>query len=223
MRLYKTTKSVLSVSPEPVKFLNGLTSNSLDKPRNAFLNIHGRIVATFDQLKIRDDTYFLVLEQAFVGDVLAHIDRFVKLSKAVVRPEDYSVYFDLDKAYATGRDEYIIEQQAGRIVITRKHLDINVDDEAFTLFRLRNNIPLQGADYRNELLLNVSEDEFVSFTKGCYLGQEPVSKVHHKSKPTWKLMVKYESECSKDEKAKMTSRAKDEKGRVLGFTFARNA
>ena len=224
MRLYQTHKKVLSVQNNSEKFLNGLTSNSLDQPRNAFLDIHGRIIATFDQVKIGNDEFLLALEEAYVEPLLEHVDRYARLSKTnfVVSPR--GVYFELDGDCRTDADEALISQKKGNLVLTNEKLPASVREDEFTLFRLKNNIPLLGADYKNEMLLNVSETEFVSFTKGCYLGQEPISKVHNRSKPTWKLVVKFEDECSDEEKMKMTSRAADPvTGRVTGFVFVKNA
>ena len=48
---------VLSIKGSAAGFLNGITSNTLDAPLNAFLNLHGRIIATFRQKKISDDEY----------------------------------------------------------------------------------------------------------------------------------------------------------------------
>jgi len=71
--------------------------------------------------------------------------------------------------------------------------------------------------------LNVSENDFVSFTKGCFLGQEPIAKVHHRSRPTWKMVVRFEDESSVEEKVKMTSKTSDPgTGRILGFVFVGN-
>ena len=72
-------------------------------------------------------------------------------------------------------------------------------------------------------MLNVSATELVSFTKGCFLGQEPASKVHNRSRPTWQLMVKYTHECSEEENNKMTSRVLDpDTNNMMGFVFVRN-
>jgi len=95
-------------------------------------------------------------------------------------------------------------------------------EKEFLLFRLRHNIPLHGIDYKDEMILNVGYDR-VSLTKGCYLGQEFVSKVHSRAKPTWKLVVKSEDECSDEEKAKMTSKVADpSSGKTMGFVFVKN-
>ena len=223
MKIYKTNKAVLSVKNNPQQFLNGITSNSLDTQRNAFLNIHGKIIATFDQLKINDQEFLLVIEKEYIRPALDHLDRYAKLSRATLTQESFNVYFDLDGFYELKNDECAIGQKKGKLVLTKNILEQNVSDEEFTRFRLDHNIPMLGVDYRDELLLNVSEDEFVSFTKGCYLGQEPISKVHNRSKPTWKLVVRYFDECSPEEQSKMTSKVTDpQENRARGFIFVKN-
>jgi len=223
MKIYKTKKYILKFYPNAVPFLNGLTSNELTKPQNAFLNIHGRIVATFDQLVINEDEVWALIEKPFVDAVLDHVDRYAKLSGVKVEKRKEIVIFDLDGDLPLIEGEKTILQKKGRLVITGRHLQSNISEEEFTLFRLKNNIPMHGVDFQDEMLLNVSETDHVSFTKGCFLGQEPVSKVHNRSKPTWRLGVKYESECTDEEKQKMTSKVVDpERKEVLGFVFEKN-
>ena len=223
MRIYRLDKTVLSVRNNPAQFLNGLTSNSLDQPQNAFLTIHGRIVATFDQVKAGEDCILLCVEKAFVDATLRHTERYLKLSRTTMAREDYGVYFDLDGKYSPDWNEFVIAQKKGQLILSRKVMNSNISDEEFTLFRLDNGIPRQGVDYTDDFALNVSETDFVSYTKGCFLGQEPVSKVHNRSKPTWKLVARYADECSGEERAKMTSCVKEpSSGREKGFVFVGN-
>ena len=223
MPLYKIQKKVLSVAPHAVQFLNGLTSNSLDKPQNAFFNIHGRIIATFYQIRMSDDEFLIVIETAYVEMVLHHTERYALLSKTRVIPRTEHVYFDVTGDAALRDVEWAIPQKKGQLIISPENRFAPVSEKDFTLFRLQNGIPLLGVDYHDELLLNVSEKDFVSFTKGCYLGQEPISKVHNRSKPTWILRVKYEEECSDEERGKLTSKAVDpESSRIFGFVFVKN-
>jgi folate-binding protein YgfZ len=222
MKLYKANKTVLRFLNNPDRFLNGLVSNTLDKPQNAFLNIHGRIIAVVDQIKVNQDEFWVIVETPFVDALLQHLDRYAKLSRVEIAKLDKHVYFDLTDA-AIPDVVARVPQKKGRLVVVDRAVDGSVSDEEFTLFRLRNRIPLQGIDYKDEFLLNVSETDLVSFTKGCFLGQEPVAKVHNRSRPTWRLMVKYEDECGGEEKEKMTSKARDlDVNRVLGFVFVRN-
>ncbi|MBF0490848.1 MAG: hypothetical protein HQL15_09620, partial [Candidatus Omnitrophica bacterium] len=85
-------------------------------------------------------------------------------------------------------------------------------------------LPVMGVDYQaDDFVLNIDEHTFVSYTKGCFLGQEPVAKVHHRSKPTKKLIVKAEAECTPEERLIMTSRITDPQTGVLrGFVFVKN-
>ena len=223
LKIYRLDQTVLSIVNNAAQFLNGLTSNTVDRPHNAFLDVHGKIIATFDQLKIAADQYLIVLQSSFVDALLKHIERFVKLSKVVVKREDYKVYFDLNGKQAANAGEFCIPQKAGQIVLSKTDIKSTVSNEEFILFRLQNNIPVHGQDYQNEMLLNVSEQDYVSFTKGCFLGQELVSKVHNRSKPSWKLIVKYEDDSSQPERQSMTSKIIDPNTqRVFGFAFVKN-
>ena len=223
MKIYKLSNIVLSISHGAENFLNGITSNTLDKPKNAFLDFHGKIVATFDQIKVGEDKFFIIIEEKFLDTLRQHLERYIKLSKVIIQKEDYSVYYDLLKSYQKSEDEYIIEQKHGQLLVSKKNLPNNVSQDEFTLFRLKNNIAFHGVDYQNELLLNVNEDDFISYTKGCFLGQEFISKVHHRSKPSWQLVVKAEGECSDEEKQKMTSKTFDPQTNAnLGFVYISN-
>ncbi|HLF18394.1 MAG TPA: hypothetical protein VI749_05810 [Candidatus Omnitrophota bacterium] len=223
MRLYNTNKRVISFKNNPVPFLNGLTSNDMQAPHNALLNIHGKIIATFAQAKINDDEFWICVEELYVPAVHEHLQKYVALARVQMSVLDQHVYYDLDGEYPLEKDEVAIPQRKGRLIITPRHLTADVTEEQFTVFRLKNNIPQMGIDYKDDFILNVCADDFVSFTKGCFLGQEPVSKVYNRSKPTWKLIVKYEGECTDEERAKMTSKATDkETARTMGFVFVKN-
>ena len=224
MRFYKLNKTVLQFQNNAAEFLNGLTSNSLDKPRNALTDIHGKIIAAFDQIKVSDEEVWIVVGTPFVDAVLSHLDRYMRLSGVKFQKFNSNVYFDLDGDYPLKDGETVIPQKKGNIIISPNAITSSITDEEFTIFRLEHNIPIHGIDFQDEFLLNIGEDEFVSFTKGCFLGQEPISKVHNRSKPTWKLVVKYDDACSPEEKSKLTSSAVDPTTkRVRGFVFIKNA
>ena len=221
MKLYPLSRTVLAIHNSAALFLNGLTSNAPDKPRNAFVNIHGRIMATFDQHRVSDDEFVIAVERAFVDPLLTHLDKYIRLSGVRVEKLDRYVYFDVEETSVPGAAGTLaIPQKKGRLLISETPMPAQVSDEEFTLFRLQNNIPLQGVDYRDEFLLNVSDEEFVSYIKGCFLGQELIAKVHNRSKPAWKLAVRYRDECTEEERQKMTSVVVDPATRrSRGFVF----
>lgn len=224
MRIYSLDKEVIRFQNNAVEFLNGLTSNTIDQPRNAFTDIHGKIIAVFDQLKISDEEVLILIDTRLTPKVMEHLDRYMRLSGVKGQKMDLRVYYDLDNAYPLQSDEFAIPQSQGKIVLSSRAVTVNVQPAEFTEFRVQNRIPAQGIDFQDEFLLNVSEKEdLVSFTKGCFFGQEPISKVHNRSKPTWKLVVKNEEDCAPEETAKMTSRIADPKtGKIRGFVFVKN-
>lgn len=223
MRLYKLDKIVIRVHGNAEKFLNGLTSNTLDAPQNAFLNLHGRIIAAFDQLRAGEDEFLLVISPAAWEPLKAHTERYARLSHTTFEPVPLNVCFDLDADVPIQPGDHAIPQKAGRLIITSRDLPSTISSSEFTLFRLQYQLPVHGTDYTNDMVLNVHEHDLVSYTKGCFLGQEPVAKVHNRSRPTWKLAVRYADEVSIEERAKMTSQATDPKtGRTKGFVFVRN-
>lgn len=224
MRIYQLAKIVFRLQNNAAEFLNGLTSNTIERPQNAFVDIHGKIIAVFDQLKISDEEVWFLIEAPFEAGVLAHLERYMKLAGVKAQKLELHGYYDLDGDYQLQDNEHAIPQPKGKIVLSPRALPANVKDPEFTLFRVQHNIPWHGVDFKDDFLLNVSErEDLVSFTKGCFLGQEPISKVHSRSQPTWKLVVKNDDECSPEEKAKMTSRILDpQTQKVKGFVFVKN-
>ena len=222
MKIYKLNQIVFSLQNNPAEFLQGLTTNTAISPVNAFVNIHGRTIAVAAQIKISDQEILLVIEPGVKDALSAHLDRYLKLTGTKLQQIEKNVYFDLESSAALADGDKIISQKQGRLIITGRTLSSNVSNEEFTLFRLAHSIPLQGVDYTDDFILNVDES-LVSFTKGCFLGQEPISKVHNRSKPTWKLVVREENKCSPEELAKMTSKALDPAtGKLKGFVFVKN-
>jgi folate-binding protein YgfZ len=209
MRLYKLPDTVYSIKGNASGFLNGISSNVPQAPLNAFLNQHGRIIATFRQQKISDDEFLISVPSIARDSLLKHLERYVKLSHVSLGPSGQSSFIDLD----TAQTVWAAQPQAG-----------NISDEEFTLFRLDHKVPLMGVDYQaDEFILNVHEYDYVCYTKGCFLGQEPVAKVHNRAQPSRKLIVAFEDQCSGENTAKMTSKAKDAvSGRTMGFIFMNN-
>jgi len=223
MRTYKLDKTVVRVRDNAAKFLNGLTSNTLESPRNAFLNLNGRIIATFDQACTGGDEVLLVISPSAWEPLKSHTDRYARLNHTTIETTPLNVYFDLDGDVPLAQGDHTIPQNAGRMIVTSRTLLPTISIGEFTLFRLEYQIPMHGVDYTDEMVLNVHEHDFVSYTKGCFLGQEPVAKVHNRAKPTWKLAVRYADELSVEERAKMTSQAiEPQTGRTRGFVFTRN-
>lgn len=224
MKIYKTDKKVLSLKKDGIgDFLNGLTSNEMNAINNAFLNIHGRIIVTFEQVQISSGEYLILVEKSFVDAILDHINRYIKLGGVVLEHRTDFVYHDLDGGLAIEEDDQVIDLKNGRLVISKRQIESSITEDEYLLYRVNHHLPVQGVDFTDEMLLNVSTTDYVSFTKGCFLGQEPISKVYNRSKPTWRLVAKSADDCSEEEKNKMTSKVYDPgRGQIIGFVFEKN-
>ena len=221
MRLYRCSKKVLSFKGDVQGFLNAYTSNTPEKPKAAFLDRGGKIVAMADQVLIDPTEALVVVESKFLERLLGHLKVYVGLSRIEVKlRESFKVYFDLEGSYQPGPNEWVIPQKKGQLILTENELPAEVSEEEFTRFRLEIGLPVQGIDFDEEMLLCVADEEVVSYAKGCYLGQEIIARVHHRSKPPKKLMVKNEEDCSPQELKAMTSVWPDPKtGKKRGFVF----
>lgn len=190
MRLYEyKDKQVLHFSPHAAEFLKQYTTNVPEAPRTAFIDIKGKIVATAEQKLLNKEEAYIVIGKAFTERLKKHLKPYLLLTETDMRELAWSVYHDLGNDYVPVSGEYGIPHKKGSIILTSKKLPAEVTEEAFLKFRLENNIPLQGFDYDEEMLLSVGNQEFVSYEKGCYLGQEIIARVHYKGKPPKRLVA----------------------------------
>lgn len=220
MRLYPLDWQVLRFRPKAAEFINAYSTNTLDRPHNAFVDVRGRIVAVFEQVKISADEVLVALGRPFTHRVVIHLAKYLDLAGVSAEETPLSVYWDLDGGYEPREEEKIIPQAAGRLILTPARLDASVSEEDFARFRLAHRLPLQGVDFDDELLLDVFDESHVSYTKGCYLGQEIIARVHFRGEPPKRLSVVFEDVLDASARGVLTSKAADPAtGRVSGFSF----
>jgi folate-binding protein YgfZ len=64
-----------------------------------------------------------------------------------------------------------------------------VGQEALEIARIEAGIPREGMDVdENHILLEAGYDQAVSYTKGCYLGQEIIARIHWRGQPAKRLV-----------------------------------
>lgn len=221
MKLYRCRKTVLRFYPNAGRFIRDYSTNVPEAPRNAFVNLQGKTIAVVDQCKISEEELWVVLELSVAARFLSHLKKYLFLTGTTAQTDEkMKVYWDLENKIKPGPGNRLIPQKMGQLLVTETELETNVTEEEFTLFRVKNGIPLQGVDYDEELVLNLGDDTLVSFTKGCYLGQEIVARVHYRGKAPKKLVVKPEGECGPEELDRMTSKVFDSAlGQRVGFVM----
>ena len=58
--MYSLKRRCLKLFPAASGLIQGFTSNVMDAPRSAFLDVQGRIVAVFDQAKVTDEEVIIL-------------------------------------------------------------------------------------------------------------------------------------------------------------------
>jgi tRNA-modifying protein YgfZ len=170
-----------------------------------------RVIAPLVVLRRGEDD-FLVLTEPELGErVRAELTRFRFAAKAEIEPEEHESWLVL------GGQEVLDERPPGD----------EVDEEAYERWRVEAGVPRWGREIDDSILPAEAglTETHVSFTKGCYPGQEPIARLHHRGKVNRRLRrLLLDGEPTGDElvldgKAvgRITSRAGD---RALGYVRA---
>lgn len=226
MRLYRLDAIALELGPGADAFLQAYTTQAPAAPRGAFIDAKGKAVGVYDHVRLDADRSILVIPRITHERLVRHLKNYLFLTGADLRVLPHAAYWDLDSSAvppetaASHQGEWAIPRAQGQILVTTRAMDATVSEEDFRVFRIRHRLALQGVDYDDPMLLNLDDPELVSFTKGCYLGQEIMARVHYRGKPPLKLAAVREADCPPDLKEKMTSRVRDGvSGEVAGFVF----
>ncbi len=178
-------KAVYRLSGDVRKLLSGITSNTLDDPTNALLDRFGKLVVLFDQLVYEKEAY-IVFEEKFEKRFLEHMERYVKLSRCTIQKTDLKVFHVIGKELECMK----IPQKTGYLLISNNDpLITEISDYVYNTIRMENGISIQGIDFDDEMFLNTNWKEVVSYSKGCFVGQEVMSRIKAYGKPPKKLVL----------------------------------
>jgi folate-binding protein YgfZ len=167
-----------------------------------------RVIAPLVVLRRGADD-FLVLTEPELGErVRAELTRFRFAAKAEIEPEEHESWVVL------GGEETLDERPAGE----------EADEEAYERWRVEAGVPRWGREIDDNVLPAEAglTETHVSFSKGCYPGQEPIARLHYRGKVNRRLRrLVLDGEPTSDELAlngkvvgRLTSRAGD---RALGY------
>jgi folate-binding protein YgfZ len=177
-----TTKRIVSrprafvrvQGPDASDYLQRMLSNDVealavgDWCDALLLTAKARLIAPLRVLR-RGDQDFLISTEPELGErVRAQLLRTRFAAKAEIEPETHDAWLVL------GGEEVIDEQPDGE----------EIDDDAFERWRIENSVPQWGRELDEEILPAEAglTKTHVSFTKGCYPGQEPIARQHYRGK-----------------------------------------
>ena len=190
----KLDKTVLKITGEVKKLIFDISTNEAVNGKNALIDRFGKLIVLFDQAFV-DDYVYLIFEKEFNQRFYDFTHNLIKLSECKIEVSKLKVFhvFTDEEHFSVSSEEepkgIKIKQRIGYLLLSEKTPNLNeLDDEEYMQILVENNISRQGIDFDREMLLNLNWDEIVSFTKGCYIGQEIMARVHNLGKPPLKLV-----------------------------------
>ncbi len=232
---------------EATTFLNGLITNDIkDATENSWLpavfpTVQGRVIGA---VRIaREDSVFLIDTDAASHEaVLKTISRFTLAGDFHVLDVSSEIALLTVQGKRAGE---VVEKNETVTVIEATHtgevgfdLLVNVNDvasvkeklvaagaqivspEVFEILRIEAGIPRHGQDMdESNVVLEANLDDAISYTKGCYLGQEIIIRIKHRGHVAKKLTgMKFDRPVESG--ATITSEDGKEIGRVTSATYS---
>ncbi len=139
------------------------------------LTAKARVIAPLRVRRRGEADFLLSTEPELSERVRAELLRSRFAAKAEIETEEHEAWFVLDG------DEVIDERPAGD----------DVSDEEYERWLIERAIPRWGAEIDERVLPAEAglDETHVSFTKGCYPGQEPIARQHYRGKTNRRLRV----------------------------------
>ncbi|MED7787791.1 amino acid transporter [Francisella sp. 19X1-34] len=170
------------------KFLQGLVTadlNILTQDNNilltVFANLKGRIISLCFAKYIADDKLLLSVEEGVVDGLLAWLKKYGMFSKVTFSlNEDYSLFFT--------KNGFLNHD-----ILEKNSLSSNTSFEQVQKENIINKLATINSQNFEKLLPAELEldnvENVVCYTKGCYMGQEVIARMHYKAKLKKELAV----------------------------------
>jgi folate-binding protein YgfZ len=167
--------------PDAADYLQRMVSNDVealevgDGCDALLLTAKARIIAPLRVLRRGVDDFLLSTEPELGETVRRELVRMRFAAKAEIEPEEHVSWLVL------GEGEVIDEQPAGE----------EASEEEFERWRIESGIPRWGAEIDDRILPAEAglDETHISFTKGCYPGQEPIARQRYRGKVNRRLRL----------------------------------
>ena len=167
--------------PDAEDYLQRLVSNDVEalEPGGAcdalLLTPKARVIAPLRVLRRGEEDFLLLTEPELGGTVRDQLLRTRFAAKVEVEPEQHESWLVL------GGEEVLDERPDGD----------EVGEEELERWRIEGAIPRWGREIDDRVLPAEAglDETHISFTKGCYPGQEPIARQHYRGKVNRRLRV----------------------------------
>jgi folate-binding protein YgfZ len=167
--------------PDSEDYLQRMVSNDVetlapgDSCDALLLTPKARVIAPLRVLRRGPEDFLLLTELELGERVRTELLRMRLAAKVEIEPEQHESWLVL------GGDEVVDERPPGE----------EVSDEEFERWRIEAGVPLWGREIDERVLPAEAglDETHISFTKGCYPGQEPIARQRYRGKVNRRLRV----------------------------------
>lgn len=213
-------------------YLQRMVSNDVDALQVGdacpalLLTAKARVIAPLVVWRRGEEDFLLLTEPELGEQVLGLLRRMRLRARCEIEPEQHA------SVLVFGGDG-IRTDFPGAVEALDSNLEPTLGDEALELRRIEAGAPRWGREIDERILPAEAglDATHVSFTKGCYPGQEPVARLHYRGHPNRGLRVlelddvpPYDTELVHDGKpvGRVTSAARRPDGSVVALGYVRS-
>jgi len=190
------------------------------------LTAKARVIAPLVVWRRGEEDFLLMTEPELGEAVLGLLRRMRLRARCEIEPEEHV------SVLVFGGGDGIVTDFSGAVEAIDSGLEPTLDADALEVLRIEAGAPRWGREIDERVLPAEAglDATHVSFTKGCYPGQEPVARLHYRGHPNRRLRVlelddvpPYDTELLHEGKAvgRVTSAARRPDGSVVALAYVR--
>jgi len=176
--------------PDATDFLQRMVSNDVTAaPCNALLlTPKGRVIAPLVVVRRSDDDFLLLTEPGLGEVVRSTLLRARFAAKVELEAEEHTSLVVFSEAEGIPNRDYGIRAME---VLDEEPPSEVADEEELERLRILAGTPRWGHEIDERILPAEAglDETHISFTKGCYPGQEPIARLHYRGKANRELRV----------------------------------
>jgi len=206
--------------PDARDYLQRMVSNDVDALQVGdacpalLLTPKARLIAPLVVWRRGEEDFLLLTEPELGEAVRAQLTRMRLRARCEIEPEAH------DSLLVFGGDG-IATDFPGAAEVLDAGLEPTLSDDELELRRIEAGVPRWGRELDDRILPAEAglDETHVSFTKGCYPGQEPVARLHHRGHVNRRLqVVELDDETAVE---RVTSTATRPDGSVVALAYVR--
>lgn len=215
------------------KYLQGQLTCDVEKlaVREHTLTSHcdpkGKMSALFRLFRAETEKFIVVIHTSLLPEALTQLKKYAVFSKVTFTELDSTIYGIMgDEVFAKLTENstaLTLTQGQKRAFVWGETLTPNTDESLWTLLDIQNGIPVLLKENQFELIPQATNlqavENAISFTKGCYIGQETVARAKYRGankRALFTLVGEFEGEITLPEPASAVEMQLGENWRATG-------